>query len=311
MIAVIVSTITRIANSSLINPSTAVFIMLFTVYFTAAVLHPREFSSVIPGILYFLCLPSTFVLLQVYALFNLNNVSWGTREIKNYQESKPKTSKINSILNKIIGKNNVDPVNEPIRQNSWKSMETIDDVRLKIESKWTDHPLLVNSPTLSLDEKEIQFFNVLIKTYLSPIIVDVAHKAKITDDLRILKNNCSFSFCMVNAVWLAVIFNLQFIQTRLYKSLFIELPIMNEGEFLRYEPLSFMFVIIFIFVTVLQYFAMLWHRYKTFLHMIVTASVPNRILKRTNSVIEGNKYGSIINGVELANSHPTTSLEIS
>jgi hypothetical protein len=72
-----------------------------------------------------------------------------------------------------------------------------------------------------------------------------------------------------------------------------------------------MFVIIFIFVTVLQYFAMFWHRYKTFLHYDLTASVPNRIFKRTKSVIEGNKYGSIINGVELANSHPTTSLEIS
>ena len=258
MIAVLVGTASRISSSTFVNPSTAVFLLLVVVYITAAVLHPREFFCLVPSLLYFLALPSIFILLQIYALFNLNNVSWGTREIKTSEEA--------TVSDKVIGSF------KKLADETDKSRTTTDEI-VKIPFKWTDHPQLAQSAIQRLSDLEEKFFGDLIKTYLDPIAHDKEHKTRITADLKSLRNNYSFVFCMINAIWLALIFNLQYIQSRV--SMLIEIPI-GEGDSLRYEPLSFIFVIIFILVTLLQYFAMLWHRYKTMLHMIYTASMPKR-----------------------------------
>lgn len=52
----------------------------FVSFFCAGLLHPIEFSCIIPGILYFLAIPCMYMLLTVYSLCNMNIVSWGTRE---------------------------------------------------------------------------------------------------------------------------------------------------------------------------------------------------------------------------------------
>ena len=58
------------------------FIMIVVGIFTlAGFLHPEEFMCLVPGILYFLCIPSGFILLFIYSMVNMNVVSWGTREI--------------------------------------------------------------------------------------------------------------------------------------------------------------------------------------------------------------------------------------
>jgi chitin synthase len=43
-------------------------------------MHPQEFWCIVPGLLYFLCIPSGYLFLIIYSLCNLNIVSWGTRE---------------------------------------------------------------------------------------------------------------------------------------------------------------------------------------------------------------------------------------
>ena len=294
MIAVVITTSTRVISSSLINPSAIVFVMLIVVYLTAALMHPREFTCIIPGAIYFLLLPSTFVILQIYALFNLNNISWGTREIKKNPIEKDKNIKIESN----DGLTKIDD-------------ECVDETKSQ-SKKWYDNSLLIESPLIKLEEKEIYFFDSLIKEYLTPIVTDEAHKVKITSDLSDLKNNCSFGFCMVNVIWLALIFNLQLIQRRAYKALFIELPVTNDGEYLRYEPMGFFFFALFIIVTIFQYSAMLWHRFKTLLHLVYNAAIPNEILKNTD---ENPKYfeptvGAILNGFEVATSNNTISTNI-
>lgn len=35
---------------------------------------------IIYGLMYFICIPSGYLLLTIYSLVNMNNVSWGTRE---------------------------------------------------------------------------------------------------------------------------------------------------------------------------------------------------------------------------------------
>ena len=68
--------------------------------------------------------------------------------------------------------------------------------------------------------------------------------------------------------------------------LFIELPLSStEGDYVRYEPLSFIFILLFIIITIFQYSAMLWHRFKTLLHLTYTAANPKEVLKIKNGSV--------------------------
>lgn len=81
MMVVVVGTLMNAFDGSLTSPNVVFLIMLGVIFFTAAVLHPEEVLCIIPGALYFICIPSGYLLLTIYYLCNLNVVTWGTREI--------------------------------------------------------------------------------------------------------------------------------------------------------------------------------------------------------------------------------------
>ena len=47
------------------------------IFIAAALLHPNEFTCLLHGIWYLLCLPSGYLLLTIYSLCNLTDRSWG------------------------------------------------------------------------------------------------------------------------------------------------------------------------------------------------------------------------------------------
>ena len=47
------------------------------IFIAAALLHPKEFTCLLHGIWYLLCLPSGYLLLTIYSLCNLTDRSWG------------------------------------------------------------------------------------------------------------------------------------------------------------------------------------------------------------------------------------------
>ena len=53
---------------------------LIIVYIIAGVLHPQEMHILASGMVYFISLPTTFVLLNIYSFCNLHVMKWGTRE---------------------------------------------------------------------------------------------------------------------------------------------------------------------------------------------------------------------------------------
>lgn len=81
MMAVIVGTTLQLGEDGIGSPSAIFLIALSGSFFTAACMHPQEFKCIIPGLLYLLSIPSMYLLLIIYSLINLNNVSWGTREV--------------------------------------------------------------------------------------------------------------------------------------------------------------------------------------------------------------------------------------
>ncbi|XP_050401180.2 chitin synthase chs-2 [Patella vulgata] len=80
MMIATVGTVISIATESFNSPNVVFLSGLAVIFIIAGLLHPQELFCLIYGILYFMVVPSTFILLTVYYLCNLNNVSWGTRE---------------------------------------------------------------------------------------------------------------------------------------------------------------------------------------------------------------------------------------
>ncbi|XP_033492651.2 chitin synthase chs-2-like [Epinephelus lanceolatus] len=80
MIAAIVIIGNMVRDQTIMNPSSLFIIALASFYLFTALLHPQEIGLVIYGLLYILCIPSAYLLLAIYSMVNMNNVSWGTRE---------------------------------------------------------------------------------------------------------------------------------------------------------------------------------------------------------------------------------------
>ncbi|KAL4227222.1 hypothetical protein ACF0H5_012667 [Mactra antiquata] len=81
MTIVFVGTIGQAIKGGLTSPNVIFMVLLVVIFFIAALMHPEEFFCVIPGALYFICLPTGYLLLTIYYLCNMNVVSWGTREV--------------------------------------------------------------------------------------------------------------------------------------------------------------------------------------------------------------------------------------
>lgn len=81
MMIVLVGTIITAVQSSPLHPSVVFLAFLVLAFAFSAILHPQEWSCIIFGALYFLLIPTGFLLLNIYSLCNLHVVSWGTREV--------------------------------------------------------------------------------------------------------------------------------------------------------------------------------------------------------------------------------------
>ncbi|XP_033182151.1 chitin synthase chs-2-like [Anabas testudineus] len=71
-----------IKQQTILTPSSMFVIVMAIIYIITAIIHPQEFQLVFYGVLYIVCIPSAYLLLTIYSMVNMNNVSWGTRESK-------------------------------------------------------------------------------------------------------------------------------------------------------------------------------------------------------------------------------------
>ena len=81
MMIVFVGTAVAAVQESPFHPSVVFIAFLVFLFSFAAILHPKEWTCVLFGVLYFLCIPTGFLLLVFYSVCNLHVVSWGTREV--------------------------------------------------------------------------------------------------------------------------------------------------------------------------------------------------------------------------------------
>lgn len=82
MMAVLIGVIIQLQEDGVTSPSGLFLIALSSSFVIAAIIHPQEFHCLKHGILYFLLVPSMYLLLTLYSLINMNLITWGTRETK-------------------------------------------------------------------------------------------------------------------------------------------------------------------------------------------------------------------------------------
>ncbi|XP_076393436.1 hyaluronan synthase-like protein kkv isoform X3 [Megachile rotundata] len=148
---------------------------------------------------------------------------------------------------------------------------------------------------LSLQEE--QFWKDLLEKYLYPIDEDKAEKARIAADLIELRNKSVFAFFMFNALFVLIVFLLQLNKDQLHviwplgvktNVTFIEetSEVHITKEYLQLEPIGLVFVFFFALILVIQFTAMLFHRFGTFAHILASTSLDWYCCKKTKDLSE-------------------------
>ncbi|KAF4523723.1 hypothetical protein B566_EDAN011587 [Ephemera danica] len=81
MVAVLIGLLVQISEDGALAPTSLFFFIVTAQFIITGLLHPLEIGCLPCGIIYYITVPSMYLLLIIYSLFNLNNVSWGTREV--------------------------------------------------------------------------------------------------------------------------------------------------------------------------------------------------------------------------------------
>ncbi|XP_076444026.1 chitin synthase chs-2-like [Babylonia areolata] len=137
-----------------------------------------------------------------------------------------------------------------------------------INPRWLEDSGLKKGEVQYLPMREIEFWQRCIAKYLHPISTDKVHEAKMAADLKSMRNNVAFAFFMLNAFWIIIIFMMQSVKDKV--SLHIPRP---GGDPLPIEPLGLVFLVVFAFILLVQFFAMLRHRWGTLLHILASTHI--------------------------------------
>ncbi|XP_055640139.1 chitin synthase chs-2-like [Toxorhynchites rutilus septentrionalis] len=80
MMAVLVGIVIQVMEDGILAPSSVFFLCVALQIVITGLLHPQELEALPAGLVYYITIPSMYMLLVIYSVFNMNDVSWGTRE---------------------------------------------------------------------------------------------------------------------------------------------------------------------------------------------------------------------------------------
>lgn len=120
-----------------------------------------------------------------------------------------------------------------------------------------------SQPQEDLSSHEVAFWLELLETVLHPVPESLAQTSGLKDELRYLRNSALISFLLINLIWIILI------------SL-LTVDELNSALGLSNKFLSLVFLLVYGFIVVVQFFAMLFHRTVTLAHYIsrVNQSLP-------------------------------------
>lgn len=150
----------------------------------------------------------------------------------------------------------------------------------QVDEHWLTDKVLSNSPIYRLHPEEETFWKDLIKTYLYPLPNNPEEKAKVAAQLKELRNKVVFGILMLNSIFILIVFLLQLQKDKLhiewkfssvsYNITYFKENVIIEFEYLQLEPINLVLVFFFSIIVLIQFIAMLSHRFQTMAHILAS-----------------------------------------
>ncbi|GFY72001.1 chitin synthase chs-2 [Trichonephila inaurata madagascariensis] len=150
-----------------------------------------------------------------------------------------------------------------------------------INPYWIEDKDLRRGEVEYLSPAELTFWKDLIEKYLFPLDSNKEQQARVASELKELRNKVVFGFFMFNALFILIVFLMQLNKDLLHwdwplgvKTNITYIPETSEvridKEFLQLEPIGLVFAVFFALILVIQFTAMLFHRFGTLSHIMAS-----------------------------------------
>ena len=87
MLMVLIGLVLQMEEDGWRSPSALFFFLVAGCFILGGLLHLKEIYCLPKGLVYIFFVPSMYMLLMIYSVFNLNDVTWGTREAPEIRET--------------------------------------------------------------------------------------------------------------------------------------------------------------------------------------------------------------------------------
>jgi chitin synthase len=285
MLAVFFAVLLSSWGSCAWTPSTVSLELTAGAFVLVGLLHPLELHYLLYGVVYYLTIPCMYMLLPLYCVFNLDDVSWGTRETTAHEVSAASEtpSSLISRLRHIFNPHreieeltqrlsaDIRDLKEAIvsKRGGQEDLKTVDDVPDgdgEPRKDWTAQ--VEEGLTTELDEQKAEFWKTVIGKYLQPLYHSEEEKQRLRNDLVNLRNEIALLFVFLNAGWALGILLLQ--MSSVESSAFtldwvlceVRRPL-NEtmgggggveavSNYLPLDPINFVFIVFFLVILLIQ-----------------------------------------------------------
>jgi len=163
---------------------------------------------------------------------------------------------------------------------------------------WIEMKSLGKNDIYYLNTKEMTFWQGLIDKYLHPLNKDEAEEKRIAGDLIELRNNSCFAFFMLNALWVVMQFQFEYVSVAFPK---LQIPVGNlyNRPDQKVQILGLIFLILFTLVLVLQFLSMLFHRWGTIVEILASTRLFNKHRKYRDTKLTIQEAVDLIKEMEL------------
>lgn len=241
-------------------------------------------------------------------MFCTRKVDTGNSQLVNIAASLNElNSRIKSLENKLT--QDISIMQSDVDEEDIENEDGLEDVPLIAESTdnqsnllpdWLYDDDLKDGDTETISAAEEQFWVDLIEKYLKPLDMTVKDKENMQNQLKALRDVSVFAFTMTNALFVLIVFLLQlnkeYLHVRwplnvknniLFDQTTFEITI--QREYLNLEPISLLFVIFFGIVLLVQFIAMLFHRFATISQILATTQIDWYCSKRVKDTVSASE----------------------
>lgn len=163
---------------------------------------------------------------------------------------------------------------------------------------WIDLKLLGDNDIYYLNTKEMTFWQGLLAKYLHPLRKDVDEEKRIAGDLIKLRNNSCFAFFMLNALWVVMQFQFEYV-SMVFPNLIIPIGKLYNKPDQKVQLLGLVFLFLFTFILLLQFVSMLFHRWGTIAEILSSTRVISTHKKYRNAKLTVQEAVDLIKEMEL------------